>query len=320
MEEEIEFEFSDKPEIDDDSELQIDNNAFDTSDVYSNENEEDVIDESKSESEIAVSKYINEKYGFEVDENITYEEALDNLVYSFQQANEEIESLRQEIENLKNGNNNNTYESVLEKIGREKKEFLSIPEKDVIIEYLKNSEYTDEEALEEYEALLSEGKIDREYRKIKSQYLKAFKEKEDNAQLEVNKIKEQEEYEKSLRTQKEELEYQQEINNFVSIADDFKSDYFELDKKEKDGIKRAFLVRDEDGMTLFEKMIADDKVAIEMFLAWQEAPKYKSKINNAKKQALKIVSEEFANEAIFDGKSSDNIYENSDLNSVWNKM
>lgn len=320
MEEEIEFEFSDKPEIDDDSELQIDNNAFDTSDVYSNENEEDVIDESKSESEIAVSKYINEKYGFEVDENITYEEALDNLVYSFQQANEEIESLRQEIENLKNGNNNNTYESVLEKIGREKKEFLSIPEKDVIIEYLKNSEYTDEEALEEYEALLSEGKIDREYRKIKSQYLKAFKEKEDNAQLEVNKIKEQEEYEKSLRTQKEELEYQQEINNFVSIADDFKSDYFELDKKEKDGIKRAFLVRDEDGMTLFEKMIADDKVAIEMFLAWQEAPKYKSKINNANKQALKIVSEEFANEAIFDGKSSDNIYENSDLNSVWNKM
>lgn len=238
------------------------------------------------------SSFLEETFGWEnVPEDVSPEETVQKIVETY---DEEINNLKAQLQALQVEKGN----PILEELRNDYKEFLKMSEKDAILENYKR-EYGDTLDESEIEDLVldleANGKLKITYKMLKANIEKEFREAEDT-------IKKETQYSLELQKKQEEVEYQKAVNEFNNEVLAFKSDYFDLDSKDKEFAKVAFLQKQENGRSLFETMLDNPKTALEMFFAYLKVENIEKELLNEKKKITTKLVNGMSTEPVFNSR------------------
>lgn len=255
--------------------------------------QEDDYEQDQNES---FEDFLKNTYGWEVPKNVDAKTTVKQVVESYSNI---IEELQQQIEELSRNRQKEEYEPVKE-LEHYYYTFKSLPQEEAVKDYLIEVEgYDEEDANDELNDLIAEGKLNRKHKlilkKIEQDYLETKEE-----------IEQQYERELEIREREEELQYQQQVTSFIQEVETYDSDLFDVSKKDKEFIKEVFLNRQEDGTTMFENIINNPKSAISLVLAYVKAENLKSNDKLKEKKIANKLVNQMANEPIFNSKLKSN--------------
>lgn len=177
------------------------------------------------------------------------------------------------------------------------KEFSALSKENVIVQDLLDNGYTEEEAQEELNDLISDGKLDKEYRKIKASVKKEYEEALGYVKETFTQRQEQLQKEQELNIQRQQLELKKSINSL-------ESEHFEITKKDKQFLEDVYFKPTKSGQTILQEILNDPQTLSEMILTYLKVDNIKGNVNNIKKQVATNMANRMSKEPLLNAKQT----------------
>lgn len=227
-------------------------------------------------------------------ENLGWDNVPDNPYEALVRMKEGYESV---IAELQQGDNDGYEDSQEDELHEAYREFTTLSKEEAVFQDLLENGYSEEEAQEEVNDLMADGKLDKEYRKVKASITRDYQEAVHSLKETFEQRQLQAEREQQLETQRQQLEIKKSINSL-------ESEYFEITKRDKQFLEDFYFKPTKNNTTLFQELLNDIPTLSELILTHLKVDEIKGNKANLKKQIATQMVNGMSKEPLFNAKTS----------------
>lgn len=227
-------------------------------------------------------------------ENLGWDNVPDNPYEALVKMKEGYESF---IAELQQQDNNGYEDNQEDELHSAYKEFTTLSKEEAVFQDLLENGYSEEEAQEEVNDLMADGKLDKEYRKVKASITRDYQEAIHSLRETFEQRQAQAEREQQLETQRQQLEIKKSINSL-------ESEHFEITKRDKQFLEDFYFKPTKNNTTLFQELLNDIPTLSELILTHLKVDEIKGNKANLKKQIATQMVNGMAKEPLFNVKTN----------------